>query len=133
MKTKTKRNSPSAAILATNLRIAQKLRAARLEAHISQMELADALGVTFQQVQKYEKGTNRISPARLGLAAKHLGRPASYFFDPINGGHEVTGCLVEFGMHKDSIALAEAFNGISDPEMRHAIVAMVSATARAWQ
>jgi transcriptional regulator with XRE-family HTH domain len=130
---KIKRNKSSAAILATNLRIAQKLRTARLEAHMTQQDLADVLGVSFQQVQKYENGKNKISPARLGLAAKLLGRPASYFFDPINGGHEMTGCMAEFATHKDSIALAEAFNKISDPEMRQAIVSIVSSTARAWQ
>jgi transcriptional regulator with XRE-family HTH domain len=118
----------------SDLRIAQRLRRARLTARVTQDELAKTLGVTFQQVQKYEKGTNRISPSRLALAAQALGKRASFFFDPaVTNGSPTPDCLVEFATHKDSIALAEAFNKISDPEMRQAIVSIVSTTARAWQ
>jgi transcriptional regulator with XRE-family HTH domain len=48
---------------------------------VSQQKLAEALGVTFQQVQKYEKGTNRVTVGKLHAIAKALGVPMSYFFD----------------------------------------------------
>jgi transcriptional regulator with XRE-family HTH domain len=61
--------------------IASKIRAARIEAGMSQEELGKHLGVTFQQVQKYEKGVNRITPDRLQLIAEKFGRPINYFFE----------------------------------------------------
>src|SRR5437763_11156404 len=61
--------------------IAAKIRGARIEAGLTQEELAEKLGVSFQQVQKYEKGVNRISPDRLQLIAEEVDRPISYFFD----------------------------------------------------
>jgi transcriptional regulator with XRE-family HTH domain len=56
-----------------------KIRTARHEAELSQAELGKKLGVTFQQVQKYEKGTNRVGPARLAALCQVLGRPITYF------------------------------------------------------
>ena len=61
--------------------IALKIRAARLEAGISQEELGTYLRVSFQQIQKYEKGTNRVTPDRLQRIAEKVGRPITYFFD----------------------------------------------------
>src|SRR3954464_2949123 len=61
--------------------IASKIKAARIEAGMSQEELGKDLGVTFQQIQKYEKGVNRISPERLQLIAEKVGRPITYFFE----------------------------------------------------
>ncbi len=66
-----------------DVRIAHKIRAARLDQDVSQTALADALGVSFQQVQKYESGANRISASRLFEVAHILGLPLAYFFDGI--------------------------------------------------
>src|SRR3954469_5471389 len=61
--------------------IASRIKAARVEAGMSQEELGKHVGVTFQQVQKYETGVNRISPERLQLIAEKVGRPITYFFE----------------------------------------------------
>ncbi len=68
--------------------VGSRVRGRRMALGISQTKLANALGVSFQQVQKYEKGSNRISASKL-LAISHiLERPVSYFFD---GADEVGG------------------------------------------
>ena len=64
-----------------DLHVAVRLRAKRTELGISQTELADVFGTTFQQVQKYEKGTNRISAGRLWQVAKYFKVPITYFFE----------------------------------------------------
>src|SRR4051812_27938116 len=61
--------------------IASKIRAARLEAGITQEELGTYLHVSFQQIQKYEKGVNRITPDRLQRIAEKVSRPITYFFE----------------------------------------------------
>src|ERR1700704_6458641 len=58
-----------------------RIRAARLAAGLSQERLANALGVTFQQVQKYEKGVNRVGAGRLSDSARILSVPVSFFFE----------------------------------------------------
>jgi len=60
--------------------IAKRVRALRLQRGLSQTELSDALGVTFQQVQKYERGMNRISAGRLFRIAEVLDVPVAFFF-----------------------------------------------------
>ena len=64
----------------TDIAVGAKVRALRLACGISQEGLADKLGVTFQQVQKYEKGSNRLSASRLQMVAKVLNVPISHFF-----------------------------------------------------
>jgi transcriptional regulator with XRE-family HTH domain len=64
----------------TDAEVAKRVRALRLQRGLSQTELSDALGVTFQQVQKYERGANRISAGRLFRIAKVLDVPVSFFF-----------------------------------------------------
>ena len=59
--------------------IGQQIRVFRMQAKMSQTELADKLGVTFQQVQKYEKGTNRVGSGRLPQLAAALGVPITAF------------------------------------------------------
>jgi transcriptional regulator with XRE-family HTH domain len=61
-----------------------RIRTARLAAKLSQEELGKSLGVTFQQVQKYEKGMNRVSPGRLVDLSKILGKPTTYFLEEPN-------------------------------------------------
>ncbi len=64
-----------------NLRIGQKLRDARFEACMSQEQTGEIIGVTFQQMQKYERGINRVSAASLVALAEGLNKPIDYFFD----------------------------------------------------
>jgi ribosome-binding protein aMBF1 (putative translation factor) len=60
--------------------VGARIRDARQRAGLSQTKLGDALGLTFQQVQKYEHGTNRVAPSRLIVIARTLERPIGYFF-----------------------------------------------------
>ncbi len=64
--------------------LGERVRLARIENHVSQGELGDKLGVSFQQVQKYEKGANHISGPRLLQIAKALDVDISYFFDGLD-------------------------------------------------
>ena len=68
--------------------VGNRMRVRRLEVGMSQEKLGEALGITFQQVQKYEKGTNRVSISRLNQIAQALETPLSYFYE---GGVETSG------------------------------------------
>ncbi len=68
-----------------DVHVGQRLREARLRTGQSQTALGRALGVTFQQVQKYENGTNRLGASRLWQAAQHLDVDADYFFEGLPG------------------------------------------------
>ena len=68
-----------------DIHVGQRLRAARLIANLSQSTLGEAVDVSFQQIQKYEKGTNRISASRLYIIAHVLGVDISFFFEGIDG------------------------------------------------
>jgi transcriptional regulator with XRE-family HTH domain len=71
--------------VATGLRI----RTARMAAGLSQTKLALKLGVTFQQLQKYEKGTNRVGTTRIAVIARETNKPVTFFFpDVVDGKHE---------------------------------------------
>lgn len=63
--------------------VGARIRLARLQAGLTQEKLAEALGVTFQQLQKYEKATNRISASKLHRTAAATGKPVSWFFDGV--------------------------------------------------
>jgi transcriptional regulator with XRE-family HTH domain len=75
--------------------VGQLIRAQRLVCRMSQTELANALGVTFQQVQKYEKGVNRVGAGRLAKIADTLGVPISFFFDGVPGPKTAAGHVNE--------------------------------------
>jgi transcriptional regulator with XRE-family HTH domain len=108
----------------------------RLMLHKSQTEVADALGLTFQQIQKYEKGTNRVSASRLQHLCKILDVPVSFFFDGAPRAHglpdptqtEADGeaaALNSFLATSDGVALVTAYTHIRDAKVRRAVVALV--------
>jgi transcriptional regulator with XRE-family HTH domain len=72
--------------VAVDAHIGLRVRGRRIVLGISQTKLADALGLTFQQVQKYERGVNRIAPSRLAAIANLLEVPIPFFFE--NGPHD---------------------------------------------
>jgi transcriptional regulator with XRE-family HTH domain len=99
---------------------------------MSQTELGDKVGVTFQQIQKYEKGTNRIGSSRLFQIADALGVGPEYFFDDplaqlapqvdrINSDQ-----FDEFVASSDGVALMQAFTRIKNKSLRHAIAALIT-------
>jgi transcriptional regulator with XRE-family HTH domain len=69
----------------TDIEIGKRIRSLRIEHGMGQTELARKLGVSFQQVQKYEKGANRIAPRRLEIVAATFGRPVTVFFPSMDG------------------------------------------------
>lgn len=93
-------------------KIAAKLRARRLFQGLSQEQLGDAMGgVTFQQIQKYEAATNRMSGGRIAAAARALAVPASYFFDEIAQGDPA---FSEVGFSPEAISIARAYDRVDD-------------------
>lgn len=113
--------------------IGNRLKMRRLLLGMSQEWLADKLGVTFQQVQKYEKGTNRISSSRLQAIANVLNVPISFFFEnaPESGSgrthKEEQGLiqLAEFMASKEGVALTNTFPKIKSNKLRHSIVRLI--------
>ena len=105
------------------------LRAAR---GISQTALGQALGVSFQQVQKYEKGRNRVGAGRLQTIADHLGVPVSTFFEGESGESrsvDEAASLPFLGI-AGAAELLKAYSAISDMQMRRDVLAMVKSAAR---
>lgn len=114
----------------------QRLRQRRTEIGLSQERLGDRIGITFQQVQKYEKGTNRISASRLKKIAEVLGVPVAFFYDGLQGGAEADGLredgpdyLPMEGEREEARALALAFRRIRDPALRRHVLELVRALA----
>lgn len=107
----------------------------RLMLSISQTKLANAVGVTFQQVQKYEKGTNRMGSSRLQHIAGVLQVPVTFFFDGAPGQFKLTGKALspDFVSHflatSDGLALTKSFMQIKDAKVRRGIVKLVEVIA----
>jgi transcriptional regulator with XRE-family HTH domain len=108
------------------------IRAQRLRRGLSQSELGEAIGVTFQQVQKYEKGTNRVPAGRLWQIAHALGAPVSTFFEGLDG-HDA---LMREPMPRPSIKqqrdltrLILAFGRIDDAKLRRAVLYLLEGIA----
>src|SRR5258707_13523193 len=75
------------------IEMGKKIRLRRVEQRISQSDLGEKLGVSFQQVQKYEKGVNRVGAARLQQIANAVDGPVPFFYDSDNKTREVEGRL----------------------------------------
>ena len=104
---------------------------------MSQQKLGAALGLSFQQVQKYEKGTNRIGASRLQQISDILSVPVGFFFEGVpNVAGEVApdGASVsyvsDFLATADGLALVRAFTQIQNPRLRRAIVDLVKKNFR---
>lgn len=115
--------------------VGRRVRMRRLMLHVSQTQLGDALGVTFQQVQKYEKGVNRISASRLQRLSAVLKVPVSFFFEgtsdnEVKGSIEIPEDITGFLATADGLALVRAFTRIRKPRLRHCIVEMVMEVAK---
>jgi transcriptional regulator with XRE-family HTH domain len=107
-----------------DLEIGQKIRALRVAKDMSQTTLAAGLGVTFQQVQKYERGANRVSAARLQKIADMLDAPITFFYGS-KKQHQDDGLpLIQ---SKGAIRILRAYEGISSGATRHALVMLAEA------
>jgi transcriptional regulator with XRE-family HTH domain len=111
--------------------VGNRVRLQRMKLGMSQSKLGDALGVTFQQVQKYEKGANRISASRLQDVSRILQVTVTYFFEGGPSHVKVKDSspstyVFEFASTSEGLALAKAFTEIKNGKLRHQIVKFVT-------
>lgn len=122
--------------------VGSRVRMRRIMLGMSQEKLGDSLGLTFQQVQKYEKGTNRIGASRLQQISNSLGVPIAFFFEgapaaenaaaPAGFGDSAEASYVsDFLASSEGIQLNRAFSKISDAKVRRRIVDLVTALSEA--
>ena len=110
--------------------VGTRLKIRRNEMGLSQNKIGEMTGVTFQQIQKYEKGTNRIGASRLYEFAKILKVPVSYFYDQYEATHEGSNLTdIKEGFkdkdavsEKEIITLIKSFSAIKDPAHRKSII-----------
>jgi transcriptional regulator with XRE-family HTH domain len=119
--------------------VGARVRMRRMMLSMSQEKLGNSLGLTFQQVQKYEKGTNRIGASRLQQISHILQVPVAFFFEgaPSVGGSRSDGMgeapspayVSDFLATSDGLALTKAFMRITDSKLRRRIVDLVEQIA----
>lgn len=125
-----------------DMHVGMRVRLRRMLLGMSQEKLGELLGLTFQQVQKYEKGVNRIGASRLYDLSKVLDVPVQYFYDDLTsaaassssafeGLAETTaeGCVADVLTSRDGLELNKAFARIADARVRRTIVDLVRSLA----
>jgi transcriptional regulator with XRE-family HTH domain len=112
-----------------DIEVGRRIRIRRLERQMSQTELATKLGVTFQQVQKYEKGVNRVGAGRLLRIAEALDVPVSFFFQDSSGTTERKQPVMEFLDTAYGVKLMQAFSRIEDRRLQRAVLELVERIA----
>ena len=117
--------------------VGNRVRMRRLLVGMSQEKLGELLGITFQQVQKYEKGSNRVSASRLYQISRVLGVPVQFFYDELKeddgpsgfaeseGADAIAGAL----QSPDGVQIARIFSETTDPEKRKLILNAVKLLA----
>ena len=119
----------------TDIQVGQSIRAHRLIAGMSQSDLASRLGVSFQQVQKYEKGINRVGAGRLPQIAAIFGIPINALFDANanTSANESTASTapVKLIPDKSALRLLTSFSGIANRAIRRCLVELVDQIAEA--
>ena len=117
--------------------VGRQIRLRRKSLSISQTKLAEKLGITFQQVQKYEAGMNRVGASRLQAIADALGVEAAFFFNNAGrdgssaavSGQDDSGTIHSFISSNEGFALNRAFFRIKSPLTRRSVVALVKSLA----
>lgn len=123
--------------------VGSRVRMRRILIGMSQEKLGEALGLTFQQVQKYEKGTNRIGASRMQQISSILRAPVSFFFEGAPGQDQIdpdvshsgfaepssSHYVADFLATSEGIQLNKAFVRIKDPKIRRRIVELVATLA----
>jgi transcriptional regulator with XRE-family HTH domain len=124
-----------------DVHVGSRVRFRRMLLGMSQEKLGERLGLTFQQIQKYEKGINRIGASRLFDLSQVLGVPVQFFYEEAPSGEPrqlvpngfaekpEEGSIVEFLRSRDGLELNKAFVRISDAKARRAIVDLVRSLA----
>lgn len=118
-----------------DVHVGKQLRMRRVMLGLSQETIGKAIGVTFQQVQKYERGVNRMGASRLYDFAKYLTIPVSYFFEGLEG-MPATGVAEEPApfehdkmASRETLEMMRAYYRISDPNVRKRLFDMIKALA----
>ncbi|MCQ8782165.1 helix-turn-helix domain-containing protein [Mangrovibrevibacter kandeliae] len=121
-----------------DVHVGSRVRLRRTMLGMSQEKLGESLGITFQQIQKYEKGSNRIGASRLQRMSEVLNVPVAYFFEDVPGGaaareglQEAPGSdyVVDFLSSSEGLQLNRAFVRIADPKVRRKIIDLVRSLA----
>lgn len=123
-----------------DVHVGARVKQRRLLRGLSQEQLGTSLGLTFQQVQKYEKGTNRISSSRLWEIASILGVPISFFYDGLKEkssgagfGEQPQDPFVSAASSTEGLKLNRYFTQIMDQQVRHKVLELVKTLAKASQ
>lgn len=120
-----------------DIHVGGRIRLRRNMLGMSQERLGESLGITFQQIQKYEKGTNRVGASRLQAIASILEVPVAFFFEDAPGGgvspglseENSTTYVVDFLSSTEGLQLNRAFVRIADPKVRRKIIDLVRTLA----
>lgn len=122
-----------------DIHVGSRIRLRRTMLGMSQEKLGESLGITFQQIQKYEKGTNRVGASRLQNISNILNVPVSFFFEDAPGDHangpaglaeaSSSNYVVDFLSSSEGLQLNRAFVKISDSKVRRKLVDLVKALA----
>ncbi|MFQ5764113.1 MAG: helix-turn-helix domain-containing protein [Rhodospirillales bacterium] len=128
-----------------DIHVGSRVRLRRTLLGLSQEKLGDAVGLTFQQIQKYERGANRIGASRLFQLSRILDVPISFFFDEMPAGLKTTEGQVARGLRerdqktlepdplarRETLELVRAYYRISDPRVRKRLFELTKALANA--
>lgn len=121
-----------------DIHVGKRLRSRRTILGMSQEDIGSAVGITFQQVQKYERGLNRIGSSRLYEFSTLLGVSISYFFEDLSeSGKQKNNVLADGEFifehenlnNKEVMALVRSYHAINDPKIRKKILSLVKAIA----
>lgn len=110
-----------------NLHVCRRLRAKRILANMSQERLARQLGISYQQLQRYEAGTSRLPCTLLYRAARALDMPIGYFFENLMVD---TGESTEAALDQATLAIVRDLQGITDATVRQSLTRLVAELAR---
>jgi transcriptional regulator with XRE-family HTH domain len=133
------RNARKANLVDTH--VGARVRLRRMLLGMSQEKLGESLGLTFQQVQKYEKGVNRIGASRLFELAQILGVPIQFFYDELShastdalpapgfGERPAESYVVDFLSTREGLELNKAFVRITDAKVRRSVIDLVRSLA----
>ena len=118
-----------------DVHVGTRIRLRRTMLGMSQEKLGEALGLTFQQVQKYERGANRVGASRLWEMSRVLDVPVSYFFEDLGGGGrnppgEPIGLEADPMTRRETLELVRAYYKINDATVRRRIFDLTKALAR---
>lgn len=120
---------PTTRRTAEDVEVGRRLHLLRIERNVSQTDLASRLGVSFQQIQKYEKGINRVAAGRLKAVADYLDVPITYFFGAPKTATAEGKKVFEFVETANALRLLRAFANIKTKKQQNALVELAEEMA----